>query len=258
MPSEAEHRSVSILIPAARMGASEEDAQTVWGDVRVALASIAAYAPGVDVVLAWNGREEPRDLPPNPHVRLVKQIEGIRTASAAWNFAATQTDADELLILGDDCVLLPDSLPLLFDDLATIHASQPEGGKVGIVGTRSNFVSGPQNIREANGGERAGIRFDSEARIFAVEMIVPVAAWVRHDVFDSVGGFPNTNWFGDDLLSFDLQNAGYTHYVSRAYVHHVGQRATGEGKSDQQLYDEGMAWLAEHRPDFLRARLGTS
>jgi hypothetical protein len=257
MPSEAEQRSLSILIPAARMGTAD-DPQAVWGDVRVALASIAAYAPGIDVVLAWNGREEPRDLPTNPRVRLVKQIEGIRTASAAWNFAATQTDAEELLILGDDCVLLPDSLDLLFDDIATIERSQTAGQKLGIVGTRSNFVSGAQNIREANGGQRQGIRFDSEARIFAIEMVVPVAAWVRHDVFDSVGGLPNTNWFGDDLFSWDLANAGYTHYLSRAYVHHVGERATGESRSQQDLYDEGIAWLEEHRPDFLKARLGAN
>lgn len=255
MPSEAAQRSLSILIPAARMGTAD-DPQSVWGDVRVALASIAAYAPGVDVVLAWNGREEPRDLPVNPCVRLVKQIDGIRTASAAWNFAATQTDAEELLIFGDDCVLMPDTLDLLFDDLRTIERSQAPGQKVGIIGTRSNYVSGAQNIREANGGERHGIHYDSEAKIFAIEMVVPVAAWVRHDVFDSVGGLPNTNWFGDDVFSWDLMNAGYTHYVSRAYVHHVGERATGEGKSQQDLHEEGIRWLSEHRPDFLEARLG--
>lgn len=255
MPSEAAERSLSILIPAARMG-SADDPQAVWGDVRVALASITAYAPGVDVVLAWNGREEPRDLPNNPNIRLVKQIEGIRTASAAWNFAATQTDAEELLVFGDDCVLMPDTLEMLFEDLEQIKKAARPDAKVGFVGARSNYVKGAQNIRASNGGQLRGIRYDSESRIFEMEMVVPVAAWIRHDVLDSIGGFPNTNWFGDDLACWDLVNAGYTHFLSRAYVHHVGERATGEGKSHQQLLDEGIAWLREHRPDFLKAKLG--
>jgi GT2 family glycosyltransferase len=251
MPSDVHERSLSILIPAARMGTAD-DPQAVWGDVRVALASIAAYAPGVDVVLAWNGREEPRDLPANPSVRLVKQAEGIRTASAAWNFAASQTDADELLIFGDDCVLLPDSLEVLLTDVSAVHAARPDG-KIGMVGARSNYVKGPQNIRLANDGEFNGLRFDSEQRIFEVPMIVPVAAWVRHEALDLVGGFPNTNWYGDDLFCWDLQQAGYHHFVSRAYVHHVGERATGENSNQRKLHEAGMTWLREHRPDFLAA-----
>lgn len=245
---------LSILIPAARMG--DGDPQACWGDVRVALASIAAYAPEVDVVLAWNGREEPQHLPHNPMVRLVKQEEGIRTASAAWNFAARHTDAEELLVFGDDCVLLPDTLELLLADVAL--ADQVEGAPPGFVGARSNYVKGPQNIRSSNGGQLSGIRFDSEGRVFQTDMIVPIAAWIRHDVFDQVGGFPNTNWFGDDVICWDLERLGYRHYVSRAYVHHVGQRATGEDRSSQRLLEEGIAWLREHRPDFLEGKLGLS
>lgn len=244
--------SLSILLPAARMG--DGDPQACWGDVRVALQSIAAYAPDVDVVFAWNGREEPQHLPHNPNVRLVRQEEGIRTASAAWNFAARQTDADELLVFGDDCVLLPDTLELLREDVAL--ADGVTDAPPGFVGARSNYVKGPQNIRSANGGNLGGIRFDSEGRVFQTDMIVPIAAWIRHDVFDEVSGFPNTNWFGDDVICWDLENRGYRHYVSRAYVHHVGQRATGEGSSSQRLYDEGIAWLREHRPDFLEAKMG--
>lgn len=254
MPSQTAPRSLSILIPAARFG-DGGDPQALWGDVRVALASIAAYAPGVDVVLAWNGPEQPRDLPANPSVRLVEQAPGIKTASAAWNFAAAQTDADELLVVGDDCVLLPDTLPVLLEDVDFITKQAPDA-KLGFVGARSNYVKGPQNIRSSNGGELAGIRYSTEGQIFQTDMVVPIAAWVRHAVLDSVGGFPNTNWFGDDVICWDLANAGHRHYVSRAYVHHVGERATGEGKSNQTLLDEGLAWLREHRPDFMAEKLG--
>lgn len=245
---------LSILLPAARRSTPEE-AQTCWGDLRVALASIAAYAPGVDVVVGWNGLEEPRGLPENPHARLLRQAPGITTGSEAWNWCASQTDADELLILGDDCVLHPDTLPMMLEDLAFLSQNAPQV-RVGALGARSNYVKGVQNVRNPNGGRVNGMAFDSESTIIGVDMVVPVAAWVRHDVFDSVGGFPPTNWFADDVFCWDLANAGYQHFVSRAYVHHVGQRGTGQGKSSQQLLDEGLAWLRANRPDFLTSKLG--
>lgn len=245
---------LSILLPAARRVEPGGDAQAVWGDLRVALASVHAYAPGVDVVVGWNGAEEPRCLPDNPCVRLVRQPPGITTGSEAWNWCATQTGADELLILGDDCVLHPDTLRLLLQDVATVHQAFP--GQVGFVGCRSNYVKGPQNIRMANNAQRLGMAYDSEERILQVDMVVPVAAWIRHAVFDLVGGFPPTNWFADDVCCWDLDNRGYRHFVSRSYVHHVGERATGQGKSPQVLLDEGLAWLKAHRPDFLEGKLG--
>ena len=245
---------LSILLPAARRSTPQE-AQSCWGDLRVALASVAGYAPDVDVVVGWAGLEKPRDLPPNPRVRLLEQAPGITTGSEAWNWCAQQTDADELLILGDDCVLHPDSLRLLLEDLDIIRTQAPHL-HVGMVGARSNYVKGPQNIRNGNGDALAGMAYDSEQRILQTDMVVPVAAWVRHEVFDSVGGFAPTNWFSDDLLCWDLANRGYSHFVSRSYVHHVGQRGTGQGKSSQQLFDEGIAWLRANRPDFLVQKLG--
>lgn len=243
---------LSILLPAARRS-GPEDAQAVWGDLRVCLQSILAYAPGTDVVVGWNGREEPRDLPVNPDVRLLRQPPGITTGSEAWNWCATQTDADELLVLGDDCVLHPDSLRLLLEDVGMLRRTR---GRVGFVGCRSNYAKGVQNVRSPNGSTKMGLTFPSEATIFEVDMVVPVAAWIEHTVFDLVGGFPATNWFADDVCSFDLARLGYHHFVSRSYVHHVGERATGQGKSSQALLEEGLAWLAEHRPDFLQDKLG--
>jgi hypothetical protein len=232
----------------------DDDPQAVWGDLRVALASIAAYAPGVDVVVGWNGREEPRGLPDNPCLRLLRQAPGIRTGSEAWNWCATQTNADELLILGDDCVLLPDSLPLLLQDVETIRRQVPDD-QIGFVGARSNYVKGPQNVRNPNGASSLGIKFDTESQILKVDMVVPVAAWIRHEVFDLTEGFPRTNWFADDVMCWDLRHLGFNHYVSRAYVHHVGERATGEGKSSAVLLEEGLAWLRANRSDYLAEML---
>jgi len=246
---------LTVLLPAARRSTPKE-AQTCWGDLRVALASIQAYAPDIDVVVGWNGLEEPGNLPHNPRVRLIRQPSGITTGSEAWNWCATQTDADELLIMGDDCVLHPDTLRLLLEDVAFVRST--ETSRIGFVGCRSNYVKGHQNIRSPQGSQMAGIAFEAEQRILRSDMIVPVTAWIEHQTFDMVGGFPPTNWFADDVCCWDLVRAGCTHYVSRAYVHHVGERATGQGKSSQVLYEEGMAWLRANRPDFLEKKLGMS
>jgi hypothetical protein len=245
---------LAILLPAART-ATPETAQAVWGDLRVALASIAAYAPGHEVVVGWNGIEEPRDLPTNPCMRLLRQAPGITTGSEAWNWCAKQTLAEELLILGDDCVLHPDTLRFMLEDVALI-TSQLSDVHIGFLGARSNYVKGPQNVRNPNGAKALGLAFETERTIIRAEMIVPVAAWIRHTVFDSVGGFPPINWFSDDICSWDLARAGYSHFVSRAYVHHVGERGTGQGKTSQQLLEEGLAWVRQNRPDFAVQKLG--
>lgn len=239
---------LSILLPAARQSTPEE-AQSCWGDLRVALASIAAYAPGTDVVVGWSGREEPRDLPPNPAMRLMPQAEGIRTGSEAWNWCAQQTDADYLLILGDDCVLHPSSVPALLEDSIWLKKNLP-GTPVGLLGARSNYVKGPQNIRYSAGESLDAIQYQNEQKILEVPMVVPVAALIRRDVFQSVDGFPRTNWFADDIMSWDLRNAGFRHFASRAYVHHVGQRATGQDSSSLDLWNKGLQWVQANRPDF--------
>lgn len=242
---------LSILIPAARR-ATPDTAQTCWGDLRVALASVAAYAPECDVVVGWNGLEEPRDLPPNPRARLLRQAPGITTASDAWNWCAAQTEAEELLVLGDDVVLHPDTVGKILEDVAFVRRERP-GTKLGFVGARSNFVKGPQNVRAPNGGELPPnmMAYTSEQAIIEVPMVVPIAAWVEHAVLDAAGGFPGTNWFADDLICWDLRRAGYAHFVSRAYVHHVGERSTSQSAGSQRaLLEQGLAWLRDHRPDY--------
>ena len=240
---------LSILLPAARQS-SPNDTQTCWGDLRVALASIAAYASDIDVVVGWNGIEDPRHLPTNPRMRLIPQPRGISTGSEAWNWCAKQTEADQLLILGDDCVLHPDTMRLLREDVAFLEERFPN--RVGFVGCRSNYVKGPQNIRMSNGSAQLRMQYDTEQHLLEAEMIVPVAAWVSHEVFEVVGGFPATNWFADDVCCWDLRAMGYKHFVSRAYVHHVGERATGQAKTVDDLLAEGLGWLRANRPDFLR------
>ncbi|TXR55060.1 glycosyltransferase family 2 protein [Quadrisphaera setariae] len=245
---------VSLLVPTYRRWESG-DKQRVWGDLRVLLASLKEYAPGFEVIVAWDGPEEPRHLPDNPSVRLLKRPEGLTTCSEAWNWCTDQTDSEDLVFVGDDTIFHPDSLRLLLED-ALMLTQHVDSLRVGMVGVRSNFVKGAQNIREANGSARAGIGFASEGSVVETAMIAPVVAWMQRSVFEEVGRFQATNWFQDDLISWDLQRLGYRHFVSRSYVHHVGQRGTGQGKSSQDLLDEGLSWLRSNRPDYLTQVLG--
>jgi GT2 family glycosyltransferase len=227
----------------------------VWGDLRVTLASIEAYAPGIEVVVGWNGDAKPERLPFafDTPARVVKQPDGIASAGAAWNWCATLTGADEFIIMSDDVVLHPDSVQLLLDDVASCKKLF----RVGFVGARSNYVKGPQNIRSSNGAKTVAIKFDSEDLILQSDMVAPICAWVSREAFESVGGFPDCDWFSDDVICWDMVQKGLRHLVSRAYVHHIGQRATGiaQGKNSETLLREGLEWVRNNRPDFAAAML---
>ncbi|MDQ7087772.1 MAG: hypothetical protein Q9Q13_07930 [Acidobacteriota bacterium] len=132
----------------------------------------------------------------------------------------------------------------------------PQDPKIGFVACRSNFIAGPQNIRASNGGALAAncMRYDSEDKIIGVNRISPVCAYIPRAALEAIGGFPPINWFSDDLMCWDLAQKGYSIFISRAYVHHIGQRASTQGgKTEEDLLREGQQWVRRHRPDFWQA-----
>ena len=51
-------------------------------------------------------------------------------------------------------------------------------------------------------------------------------------------------------MCYDLMKRGYTNFVSRAYVHHIGQRSTTYGGVTMEELDRaGRAWVKKNRPD---------
>ncbi len=239
---------VTILIASSRQGDPADPG--LWADLALCLESCRVYAPGHDVVCGWKGPRPPDVLAPNPRLRLVPQPDGAATFGAAFEALWRTAPGDTFVVLNDDTVLMPDTLALLLDDAALLDRAKHRWG---FLGCRSNYVKGPQNIRFPNESALRGVRFESEAKILAVPSIALVAAAVRREALERIGGFPDVNWYSDDLMSWDLARAGYTHFVSRAYVHHVGMRSTGQGRSMQDLDREGRAWILEHRPDFAQA-----
>jgi hypothetical protein len=239
----------TIVIASSRKGTTTRE---IWADVIMAANSVTLYAPEHELILAWKGPDPPPELLDNPRARIIRQPDGCRSYGEAFGWAVEQTDDDELILLNDDAVLLPDTVQVLLED-AWLIADQARDFRLGFLACRSNFVPGVQNIRAPNEGELRHnfMRYDSEDRILPAARISPIAAFIRREALEAIGGFPPINWYSDDLMCYDLMRMGYTNFVSRAYVHHIGQRSTTQdGVTLQDLDRLGRRWVQEHRPDF--------
>ena len=244
--------SVCIVMCTFRKGKVAE-AHNLWGDLRVALWSLHSYVPSdVDIHVAWEGPAEPDLVPnaPNFHYYERPPLPGL---ADAMNWLVAKTDTDGFVMVPDDAVFTPTTWTFLMQDLAAIEASPRT--KVGLLGCRSNFVVGPQNIRSANGGRLSrDMRFyDNESVAVELPSVFPVIGWFDRAIYEQLGQFPpGLHWFGDNLYSFDLHQANLGTYMSRSYVHHIGARGTksADNITDIQLAANGIAWLRENRPDF--------
>lgn len=243
----------TIVIASSRAGAVGPPRE-IWADLIMAVNSATLYAAEHDVLVAWQGPVEPGPFLDNPRLRMLTQPDSCRSYGEAYGFATRSAGADELILMNDDAVLVPDSIPLLLEDAALVRREHP-GVRIGMLAARSNFVGGPQNIRVANDSPLRpnGNGFESEGRILPLARVSPILARIERAALEAIGGFPPINWFSDDLMCYDLMKSGYTNLVSRAYVHHIGQRATTRGGvTEKDLHRDGLAWVREHRPDFWR------
>ncbi len=154
-------------------------------------------------------------------------------------------EADEvLLIVNDDTVFTPDTIKDLQEDLQVIEGDDPNWG---LVGLRSNYSAGAQNIRTPI-GKLEGIKYDTENSILRVDTVFGVAFLLRKKVTEFItDDWTKIQWYGDNLLSYDAKMKGFTAYVSRSYIHHHGSQS---GKDYPKYDKEGREWLRENRPDF--------
>lgn len=142
---------------------------------------------------------------------------------------------DAVIVANDDVVLTPDTIPILLDDVAELRAIH--GPALGLVAARSDDARMSQNIRQENGME-----------VKPREAVSPIFAWMSKHAFEAAK-FPPINWYSDDVLCEDLNRLGFTHYLSRAYVHHVGSQTVGRDYA--QLNNEALPWLRDNRPEYI-------
>jgi hypothetical protein len=234
-----------------------DESPHAWDDLLLTLYSLKLYAPDHEVVVAWKGPYAPERV--HPQARFVEQDATCKTFGSAYNFAMNQVSGD-CIILNDDVVLLPDTVPLLLSDISEIKRLAPVAP--GIVGCRGSFASSAQSytgfrhlfpaITISSNQFQRGIgpivRIESTK-----QRIAPFAAWISREAHDAVGGLPDADWYGDDLYSRLLHKAGYGLFVSRAFVFHIGERCSSTaGLTQDDLNAAGKAWALENCPEVLQ------
>ena len=148
-------------------------------------------------------------------------------------------DFDDVIISNDDVVLNPNTIPELMHDVANLQMIH--GDKLGLVATYSDNIRDIQNIRKTDQVRKH------------VERLSPVFAWMSKKAFLDAQ-FPPLNWYADDVICEDLNVLGYRHFVSRAYIHHVGSQTIGTDHT--ALNNASIPWLQANRPQYVKKWFG--
>lgn len=175
----------------------------------------------------------------NPKIaRFVSFIDKPSTFGESYNDALTMAfrGYDEVIISNDDVVVTPTSVQILLEDVANLKDTH--GDKLGFVAALSDDARMSQNIRHERGDE------PKERAV-----ISPIFAWMSKKAFETAQ-FPPLNWYSDDVICEDLNAAGFSHYISRAYVHHVGSQTVG--RDYKKLNNEALPWLRANRPEYVK------
>lgn len=156
---------------------------------------------------------------------------------------------DELLVCNDDIVFTPYTYKTLYDDISVICR---QVDKLGWVACRSDYARGYQNIRLGDGPMNF-FKYETEDKIIETDVIAPICGYVRKDAWVD---FPPINWYSDDIQCLDMQAKGMRHFISRAYVHHVGSVTCGKNATD--CVNDARPWIEENRPELAKTWFKTS
>ena len=199
----------------------------------VLAASITCYLPDFfTVYLSGSGMILPRH-------RTITSDNTSDNFGDAYNAVVHQAIDDghkDLLVCNDDIVFTPYTWQTLAEDLQRIPTENR-----GWVATRSDYARGMQNVRFRHQGDRDAIRHASEDAIVEVDVIAPICAYIEAKNWVD---FPPLNWFSDDIQCLDM---GLKHYISRAYVHHVGSQTCGP--DFRQCVEDAKPWIQQNRPE---------
>jgi GT2 family glycosyltransferase len=148
----------------------------------------------------------------------------------------------------DDVVLRPDTIERLFEDAAHLNSA---GIKWAWLAARTDWVRhSAQNIRFPYENKAlGGIFYPEEQLIVEVSSVSPIFAITKAADFLP---YAPINWFSDDEQCYRMTKSGYRHFVSRAYVHHVGSQ-TMKPETWQAEQAASIEYLRQHNPEFLEA-----
>lgn len=222
--------------------------------VTILLESIRQYGQSLPVYLCSNSLElwaRARDSAPNVIFRPNFAANFGDAYNAATDYAFSHGKYDSVILANDDVVLTPDTVKLLGKDCKVIAEA---GIEAGFVGARSDYVLHDQNIRfPIYDDKQEGLRWASEAKIKETAVIAPIFASISRKAWETAK-FPSTNWYSDNIMCHDLQEAGFKHFVSRAYVHHAGSQTVGTDFN--KCHEEPREWIKANRPDIYEVFYG--
>ena len=199
-------------------------------------ASVTAYVPqDVTIYLAGSGMIFPRH-------RTINLPNDAKNFGDAYNNVVNSAflEHDEVVVCNDDIVLTPYTWESLGRDVALLKG---ENIPLGWVACRSDYARGYQNIRLGQ-GKMEWFRYETEDKILRAEVIAPICGWVSKEAWVD---FPPINWYSDDIQCLDMMSKGRQHFISRAYVHHVGSQTCG--KDGMQCIRDAQPWIKENRPE---------
>jgi hypothetical protein len=154
---------------------------------------------------------------------------------------------EAVIVCNDDIVFTPDTFSKLQEEFSMLHKLVPTqiGYKVGWVGARSDLVSGRQNVRTFVNSKKNGMRYAEEERMIPTNFIAPICAAIAKDSWIP---YEPINYFSDNINCKQMEILGFRHFVSTAYVHHVGSSTIGS--DGRALISEAMEYI-NTRPDLL-------
>jgi hypothetical protein len=133
---------------------------------------------------------------------------------------------DEIIVANDDIVLTPTSYTQLLEDVKHLKRFN----KVGWVVSRADEVR--------------PLQMGKSTQIVEVPVVSPLFGYISKEAWVD---FPPINWYSDDIQCLDIMENGYRHFVSTAYIHHVGSTTIGQDNSKNH-YD-AQPWIEQNRPD---------
>lgn len=214
----------------------------------VMLASCREYAPGLPVYLRTKVDAPRRDV----YLQLRGQPRSFGEDYNEVINAAFADGCDAVIVSNDDAVLTPTSIELLLEDFE--HLSGEYEDQVGWVCSRCDAARPMQNVRSNPFDEQMHyFRYPWEECILPMEVISPIFGIISRQAWE-VSQFPPLNWYSDDVHCRDLSNAGFRHFLSRSYVHHVGSATTGI--DGQALTLASVPWIRANRPEYAAAWFG--
>lgn len=199
-------------------------------------ASITEYIPK-DVVVYLSGSKLLF-----PRHRTVISENNSKNFGDAYNAVVHQAfeEHDEIVVCNDDIVFTPTTWQTLSEDVSRIKS---ENIPLGWVACRSDYARGLQNIRIGD-GRMNWFKYETEHQIIETDVIAPICAYIHRQSWID---FPPLNWYSDDINCMDMQKSGLRHFISRAYVHHVGSQTCGF--DSKNLIESAKPWIKENRPE---------